>query len=130
MILIIERNKSVIFVGITWNRLIDLTKLNNNLISSIFLRNNFERNHKCETTLTSFTLRVSFIHLELNERSHSGPIQKRMCVKCDACSVPCLHLVVHDDYEELSSYYSVKDEITSWMRESNKFHDIACKKDS
>ena len=105
----------MIFVGITWNRFtIDLEKLNTNYISSVFLRNNFfERNHKYETTLTSFTPRVSFIHLELNERSHSGPIQKRMCVKCDACSVPCLHRCVHDDYEELSSYYSVKDEITS-----------------
>ena len=95
------------------NGRIDLEKLKAHFISSMFLRYDFERNHKCETTLTSFTLRVSFIHLELNERSHSGPIQKRMCVKCDACSVPCLHLVVHDDYEELSSYYSVKDEITS-----------------
>ena len=79
----------------------------------MFLRYNFERNPKCETTLTSFTLRVSFIHLELNERSHSGPIQKRMCVSSVTLVACHVCIVVHDDYEELSSYYSVKDEITS-----------------
>ena len=81
------------------NSRIDLEKLKAHFISSMFLRYDFERNHKCETTLTSFTLRVSFIHLELNERSHSGPIQKRMCVSsvtlvaCHVCISLCMMIM-------------------------------------